>query len=71
MFVLCSTDRTTEQVLVLSFDSFDDFGVKMRRKAAHQAVSIRKAQKHLISKVFLYFLQNQKHIQLKWDRLQL
>jgi hypothetical protein len=46
VFVLCSTDRTTEQVLVLSFDSFDDFGVKMRRKAAHQAVSIRKAQKH-------------------------
>jgi hypothetical protein len=46
VFVLCSTDRTTEQVLVLSFDSFDDFDVKMRRKAAHQAVSIRKAQKH-------------------------
>jgi hypothetical protein len=38
--------QQTEQVLVLSFDSFDDFDVKMRRKAAHQAVSIRKAQKH-------------------------
>jgi hypothetical protein len=35
--------QQTEQVLVLSFDDFD---VKMRRKAAHQAVSIRKAQKH-------------------------
>jgi hypothetical protein len=44
-FYICSEEvfvQQKEQVLVLIFDDFD---VKMRRKAAHQAVSIRTAQK--------------------------